>query len=552
MNRAAPRLPWPAPTSARPAWALAAALTWTLALALASAPTAAAQTSPAQSILAANPDSALTAVLAELPGQRLLLADAIAQAAQAAAVGRIAAADLVAAQQAVRREKGSFDPELFGRAGWSGADTPSASLFAGADVLETETTDLTGGARILLPIGTELSASLNSLRTTSNSDFAALDPEYQAYGALTLRQPLLAGFGPSTRADLAAAEQNLAGAGALYDAAQLAVRAEVEITYWSLYAAERNHAVTRLIRDRAAAFLEDTRLRAKAGMIGPSQVANAEFFLTEAERAVLDTEDELDRHSDHLASLTGRRPDPGQVRYRSFDDPPRDFPPVDADRLVAVASERNPDLEVLARNADAVRAYERGAVWDARPTLDLVGAIGGNGLAGTAQDVYFPGSSTPVRTDISGSAGASVDQVFGGDYPTWNVGLVFALPLGNRAGKGERDRLRAEVVRAEQLLLGARRTFEEDVRAQHRDLARGRQRLQIAERGVAASFRQVEIGMIDYRNGRTTAFEVVRLAADLARAQQSYSDALVRTARAAAILRQLTGGWYPESRTEEN
>ena len=58
--------------------------------------------------------------------------------------------------------------------------------------------------------------------------------------------------------------------------------------------------------------------------------------------------------------------------------------------------------------------------------------------------------------------------------------------------------------------------------------------------------------MIDYRNGRTTAFEVVRLAADLARAQQSYSDALVRTARAAAILRQLTGGWYPESRTEEN
>ena len=40
-----------------------------------------------------------------------------------------------------------------------------------------------------------------------------------------------------------------------------------------------------------------------------------------------------------------------------------------------------------------------------------------------------------------------------------------------------------------------------------------------------------------------TAFEVVRLAADLATAQQRYSDALVRTARAAAVLRQLTGGY---------
>jgi outer membrane protein TolC len=50
--------------------------------------------------------------------------------------------------------------------------------------------------------------------------------------------------------------------------------------------------------------------------------------------------------------------------------------------------------------------------------------------------------------------------------------------------------------------------------------------------------------MIEYNNGRTTAFEIVRLAADLATAQQRYSDALVRTASAAAVLRQLSGGWY--------
>ncbi len=491
----------------------------------------AAQT-PRNSILAASPDSALTATIAQLPGERLLLEDAVADAATQATEARVAEAQMIAAGQAVRREKGYFDPELFAWGDWHGADTPSASLFAGAEVLKNESADFEAGARMRLRLGTELSASVTSLRTTTNSDFSSLNPEYQAVGSLTLRQPLLKGFGPSARSELSFAERNFEGASARYDGAILAVRTEVESIYWELYAAERNHAVTRLIRDRASAFLDDTQLRAKAGMIGPSAVANAEFFLTEAEQAMLDTEENMDRYSDRLASLTGRRPT--DVRYRSWDEPPREFPMVSQDSLVAVVMHRNPDLRALASNADAQRARVKGAVWDARPTLDLLGGLGGNGLSGSAQDVYFPGSPTPVRTDIDGNRGDSVSQALGRDYPKWNVGFVFAIPLGNREGRGERDRLRAQVVRAEQQLLAGQRILEEEVRAQHRELARGSKRLEIATRGVAASIKQVEIGMLEYTNGRTTAFEVVRLAADLATAQQRYSDALVRTARAAA------------------
>ena len=52
--------------------------------------------------------------------------------------------------------------------------------------------------------------------------------------------------------------------------------------------------------------------------------------------------------------------------------------------------------------------------------------------------------------------------------------------------------------------------------------------------------------MLEYESGRTSAFELVRLGGDLAAAQQRYSRALVRTARAAAVLRVLTGGAYPD------
>jgi outer membrane protein TolC len=129
--------------------------------------------------------------------------------------------------------------------------------------------------------------------------------------------------------------------------------------------------------------------------------------------------------------------------------------------------------------------------------------------------------------------------------------VVVSLPIGGRAGGGEAARRRAEVARAENTLEGARRNLEEQVRAQQRELERGARRLELARTGVDASIRQVEIGMIEYRNGRSTAFEVVRLAADLAGAQQRYSQALVRTARAAAALTQLTGGWYQPAAGQE-
>ncbi len=57
-----------------------------------------------------------------------------------------------------------------------------------------------------------------------------------------------------------------------------------------------------------------------------------------------------------------------------------------------------------------------------------------------------------------------------------------------------------------------------------------------------AAQEQVRIGMIEFKNGRLSAFELVRLSEDFAVAQQRYSDALVKTVKAAAELKQLTSG----------
>lgn len=489
------------------------------------------------------PDSALAGALAAISGSPLTLEDAVQAALAQATAVREAEAELAAAHGALMREKGDFDPELFASFDKSVTETPSASPFAGASVLESDVRTTAAGARVRSPIGTEVSATIETRRQESNSSFSLLVPQYDTQGRLEVTQPLLQGFGPAARSARVAAEREVEAAAARYENAQLAARARAEVLYWDLYAAERDLAVERLVRDRARSFLEQAEMRARAGLVGPNQVANAEFFLAQEELALLDREEHLNAVSDRLSSLLGQRPPAGLVRYGPTSEPPSEFRLAAEDSVVSWALRYNHDLVSMRRRLDAASALANGAAWEALPQLDLVGSLGGNGLGGRGRQVVF-GTDT-LHTDITGGFGDTWSQVFQRDFPTWSAGLRLTLPLGTRAGRGQRDRLRAEVRRGEQQLEAVRRQLDEDVRGRYRELANARARRSAAARGVAASSEQVRIGVLEYQSGRTTAFELVRLGADLAAAQQRYSQALVRGAQSAAELRRLTAGRFP-------
>jgi outer membrane protein len=492
---------------------------------------------------AANPDSLLAQALGQIQGTPLSLQQALEQALRGSTAAREAQADLASALGTLRTERGTFDPELFGQAQTSSTDQPTASPFGGADVLTTKGRMASGGTRIRLRTGTQLSASLEAVRTVTNSSFALLVPEYDSAARLDIRQPLLAGFGPSARGPLTAAERSYESSRALYQDAVLIVAADVEGAYWDLYAAERDYAVQQLVRDQAQAFLQAVQLRAQAGLVGPGDVASARVFLAEQEQAMLDREEQMDAASDRLATLLGQRPGSGHLRFRPTNDPPREFPVAPPDSLVAWAQRRNQDLKSKDREVAAARARERAAAWDARPDLDLFGSLGGTGLVGDPQTVTFGNQSfTSTR---SGGLGDALRQAVGRDFPNWTAGLSLTVPLSRRARGGERDRLRAEVARAEQHYTAAARSLEDRVRDVQRQLLHGTQRLTAAHDGADAALERARIGVIEYRNGRTTAFELVRLGADAAAAQQRYSQALVRSAKAAARLRQLTDNAYP-------
>lgn len=515
-------------------------------LALAPTLTAGAAQGDDLSILAANPDSALAVMVQRQAGEPLALEDALRAALAADPSLLAAAAGRDAARGAARSQAGDFWPELFGEVSRGSDEQPTASVFSGADVLVNDQDALSAGARMKLPTGTELSATLNSTRLETNSSFATLSPQIDTYGELAITQPLLKGFGPAASSGRDAADAQRRQAESLYADARLATAAGVEAGYWALYAAERDHAVQLLIRDQAQAFLDEAELRAKAGLAGPGAVASARVFLAQQAQVVFDSEELLDQSSDRLATLMGRRPE-GSGRYHALGAPPGAFPAADEDSLVALASAQSPSLAAAREALDAAHARARGAAWNALPSLDLYGAVGGRGLGGTGRTIItnFGGQPDTLISTLDTGFGDTFSQVTGRDYPSWRMGLRFNVPLG-ASDRGERDRLRAEEARASAQLAAARRALDETVRAQYRELARGQERLALAEDGVDASLEQVRIGLLEFKHGRSTTFELVRLGADLADAQRRYSAALVRTARAAATLRRLTAGAYPD------
>ena len=492
-----------------------------------------------------NPDSALAVAMSKIEGAPLKLQEAIDAALQGGSTAaRAAAAALAAARGAHRRESGAFDPELFLNGARGKDHQPTTSAFAGANVLETKRTAGTGGARVKLPFGTDIEASLDASRTETNSKFSVVNPQYDANGRIALRQPLLKGLGPGTGSEAKATKREAEAAMARYDDVILGVEALVEQTYWDLYAAERDLAVGRLIRDEAKALATQSQVRARSGLVGPNDPANARVFLAEQEQAVLDREEELDQTSDRLAALIGRRPAGGLPRYHPVDDPPAQFEIQPEDSVVAHALRENRELRAKERDWAAAKARTRGAAWNRFPTLDFVGSLGGRGLSGRGRTVVpFPGDT--LTSTMNGNFGDAWSQATQRDFPTWTAGLEFSFPLFLREGRGEYDRLRAESDQAAQDYEAARRSLEDDVRSAHRALVRAGRRFEAAQDGADAAREQVRIGVLQYNSGRTTAFELVRLGADLAAAQQRYSQALVHTAKAASALRFLTSGAYP-------
>ncbi|RMF78777.1 MAG: TolC family protein, partial [Nitrospirae bacterium] len=422
----------------------------------------------------------------------------------------------------------AFDTRLSGEAAFDHTETPTASQLFGT-TQETLSLDLALARRFAW--GTEARLGLRASRRRDNFPFSILTPRFDAGLELELTQPLLRGAGPTA---------NLAPvwlARVASEAERLRLRAamervvmETETAYWRLVEAQAQVEVAQASLRHAQALDRDLAERVAAGALPPFERLGAQAEVALRREGVAVARQGLEDARDRLLEAAGiaggdlatwsLRPEPAPL-------PPANPEPVDEARAVAYALDHRTDLAIarLARRRRAIEAAR--ADRDRLPELTLSGRAGVGALTGDRE-----------IQDL-------LDQLGRRDFLSYRVGLRFAYPLGNRAGRARAEAAHHRHRAADLDLARLRVAAVAAVRAAVRAVGTAAERVRATGEAVAASRARLDAWQERFHAGSATPRQVVEAQRDLAEARGR--EVAARTAYLLAVARL----WDEEGRLLE-
>jgi outer membrane protein TolC len=325
--------------------------------------------------------------------------------------------DTRASQAAVGREFGLYDPLLL-----VGFSTGESQQQINQQNFEAENHSqfdrLVLSLEQSLPTGGELLLGFDNQRNEEKEDpLPGINPAYESELALQLTQPLLKGFGRSV------AEQDILFAVndrqvAVQDLREVAfaLLAEVRNAYYEVLRLRDNLRFRETSVSLAQKILNEASARVRAGILPPVDILEAEFGLKERERLQLDADREYRDSLDRLALLMSSR-QPLIIAEEALGRP---VLAVDEELGLQQALGKRPDLQRRIRQLERLDLEQRLARNDLLPGLDLTASYSHKGLGSDYSD--------------------NLNDVGGGDYPNWLIGLNLSYPLGNRTARYEHRR----------------------------------------------------------------------------------------------------------------
>ena len=425
----------------------------------------------------------------------------------------------------VTRQQGLFDPLLSMFIGIDRDRIPPGSI-----VLGTFRNNVAAEASLSgrLPWGTEYDVRYGTTRIESDSQLSPTNPSSSSYIQLQLRQPLLRGFGRDVnRAGITIAEGNAR-------IANVAFRREAEImvagtvdAYWRLVRAHKSLAVARESLALAQQLVERTSTRVSAGDLPTIELTQARASVAAREEAVILGEAEVGNANDALARvLVVDRPNVFATTFIPTDEPTAELVQLQPAALVEQAFRQRGELIGARQSVKNAELAVDVAANARRPDLSAVGSVGIGGL----DDRWTTANAELVR-DLD-------------EQHRWTLGLVFSVPLGNRAARGAHDKARLELDAAKLALRSLELQVTEDVRRAVRDLDASAKRVEATRRAVGLARDQLAAGEKRLGTGMSTAFEVLRLQTDLAAAQNAEIAAVIAYRTSVVRVQLAAGGLY--------
>jgi outer membrane protein TolC len=321
--------------------------------------------------------------------------------------------------------------------GYNRENTNSASYsyIDAAEQITTNYNDTGSQLELLLPTGTELSASFFSYKTDTNRNFQTINPRFGSTLRLGFRQPLLKDFGLNVnRREIRIARNNRDISEHQLHSVLIETIYRVEESYWSLVHSIELLKAKQQSLELARDLLNKNKKEEEVGMIAPIEILSAQAEVATREADILQAQAMVKNSHDSLRTLINLEAEPenADATIMPIDKPVFEKKDVSLEESLALARENRPDFLADQVELDIKKievGYYRNQLL---PSVDLQASFWSPGISGT-QILYLdddPLSGVIVGT-IPGQASDAVRDAFKFRYRNWSVGLTLTLPFSS-------------------------------------------------------------------------------------------------------------------------
>lgn len=421
----------------------------------------------------------------------------------------VAAYSLEESRFGILSARGAFDPNFEASLGLSETKAPTAST-----IQATETKIAYGNLALtgLLPYGTTYDLGwTNTRRDAPIANFTTVNPTYTSNLSLGVTQPLLRNFGRTVNERFvvqAKIGQNQSSYGFVI-AVQTAIQT-AENAYWDLVYAVENLKAKQEALDRARDLNRITKIKIDVGALAPIDIVQTEVTIAQREQDIIIAEGLIGDAQDRLRRLLNVQSVPDWNRpIIATDRPTRDqlqLLATDVNQAYESALKVRPEIRqalLTIESRKVTYAYSQNQLM---PRLDLAGGYGYAGLGASSELLDY--------SDALSSIGR-------GTYPSWNLGLIFAVPIGNRTARGNAAIANADLELARTNFAIAKANLQVEVRAAARNIDTAYRSVLAARKARELAERNVDAEKKKYENGMTTSFQVAQIQNDLTAARTS-------------------------------
>ncbi|MFY9856325.1 MAG: TolC family protein [Terracidiphilus sp.] len=338
----------------------------------------------------------------------------------------------------------SFDPYLTFKGYVDHTVTQEANQFtAGVPLLKTNTIEVLSNYSQSFPIGTNVSVNYVGQRVASNTPYNSINPELYSNFALTISQPILAGFGIATNERfIRIAKRNSQITDLAFKAQVIATVTQVENIYWDLVNAYEGEQISERSLGFANKNLSDDQkqlelqaIPAMQVMTDQSAVATAEGNLTVA-RASLRLNELLMKNA--LTKIDDPMIDEMPVIPLDLHGEPNPNAGKSIDELISEAEKKRPEVAIYQMQAEVQKQALKDINSELLPTLNMYGYYAGAGTAGPKN----PNCSLQNEcvSDLPTGFSSMFANTFNYSSPEYQVGMTLSINLRNRQAKADQFR----------------------------------------------------------------------------------------------------------------